>query len=156
MSPSIAAGSSQSIEETPFSREEYLELRKSFVAAEHAAVNSLDQGLLTLSGSLLALSITFVEQLAAKPPRFIWLLGIAWLFLLVSLLAALLSFHWSHAAWRQQIEILDQYQNGQISEQAAKNAASETTRKSNLVSITCFIVGTVLLAIFVVFNLPYR
>jgi hypothetical protein len=135
---------------------DYLEERKALIAGEQDATKGLDQAMLTLSGTLLGLSITFVQNLAAKPVRAWPLLGLAWLGLLLSLLATLLSFYWSAAAFRKERELRNRLFEGDRSARTERNPFSDRTAHLNKVSIGCFILGVALLGIFTIVNLPYK
>lgn len=78
-------------------REEYLQERRLLIDLKTDSERTLDRTILTLSGGALALSITFVNQIAPQP-ILVGLLLAAWLFFTLSLLLTLLSFWFSQRA----------------------------------------------------------
>ncbi len=141
--------------EPPLSREEYLDERKLYITAEHESTKSFDQAMLTLSGGLLALSVTFFEKFIGEGvPQRTWLLGAAWVELLISLLATLVSFVSSRAAWRQHRDLLDLYQGRKLTPSNNRNRASEVTQWMNWMAILFFTAGVAFLIAFILSNLP--
>jgi hypothetical protein len=133
----------------------YLEERTQLITAERDTAKQFDKAILTLSAGALALSITFIKQIASQPKQnsIYWLIA-AWSFFCLSLLSTLISFLTSQAACRNQREILD----GDIakkddSELVHKNKASSWTNTLNYFSIITFILGVVSLIIFSAINL---
>ncbi len=98
------------------SRAEYLEERDTLIEGERNASESFDKAMLTLSGGVFALSITFVKEIAPQPIGTGWLLS-AWIGFAISLLATLISFLSSQEAWRMQRTILGRlYRNREYTE----------------------------------------
>lgn len=140
---------------------DFLEERRHLIDAKQEATKDLDQGIFALSGSLLALSITFVEKLAANPPRYIWALGVAWGLLLLSVLGTLCSFFFSRHAFTSAIRSLtEEYNLRQRDPEAPlpirRNWSSIFTEGLNVIAIIACVVGVLFLASFTFFNLPYE
>lgn len=131
----------------------YLDERKQLIDAERETAQQFDKAILTLAAGALALSITFITQIAPHPKsQSIYFLIVAWILFSFSILSTLISFLISQAACRRQREILDQ----DISEKEhkIKNNAADWTNRLNYLSIAFFILGIVFLIIFSAFNLP--
>ena len=131
----------------------YLDERKQLIDAERETAQQFDKAILTLAAGALALSITFITQIAPHPKsQSIYFLIVAWVLFSFSILSTLISFLISQAACRRQREILDQ----DISEKEhkIKNNAADWTNRLNYLSIAFFILGIVFLIIFSAINLP--
>ncbi|MCL5022548.1 MAG: hypothetical protein M1497_04125 [Nitrospirae bacterium] len=130
----------------------YLEERKQLITAERDTVQQFDRSILTLAAGALALSITFINQIAPEPKlsSICWLIA-AWSLFCLSLLSTLISFLTSQAACRKQRDILD----GEISGEEADrtNKAASWTNGLNYFSIAFFILGVVSLVVFSAINL---
>jgi hypothetical protein len=137
-------------------RQEYLEERTLLITGEVDAAKSLDQAMLTVSAAFLGLSITFVEQIAAKPPKAIWTLALAWILLGLALLSTLTSFYVAQLAYRKEREIHNRIYRGEKGAQNAKNTYSTVIAWLNILSIISFIVGVIFLGTFTIQNLPYQ
>lgn len=140
----------------------YLEEREQLIDAERETVQQFDKAILTLADGALALSITFINQIAPHPKSHSkWFLLIAWILFCLSLLSTLISFLASQVACRRQREILDKRwfmkdKDKSMSDKnhADKNNAAILTNKLNYVSIAFFIFGIIFLIIFSTINLP--
>lgn len=119
------------------------------IGVEERQSLAFDRAVLTLSAGALALSITFVQNIAPEP-RYLWLLFSSWFGFLVSLSVTLCSFLMSQVAWRQWRENL-----GKVEEKGDRIAA-EWTNGLNFVSAGAFIVGVCFLAIFSGVNLEAK
>jgi len=83
----------------------YSEERKILVAAEQNTAQQFDKYILTLAAGALALSITFIKQIAPNPnPNSLCLLLIAWFLFSLSILSTLISHLTSQSACRRQVE----------------------------------------------------
>ncbi len=134
----------------------YLEERKLLIEAERETAQQFDKAILTLAAGALALSITFINQIAPKPKLYsIYWLIIAWSFFCLSLLSTLISFLTSQAACRKQRDILDEEisKNSKKSNNTEENNAALWTDKLNKLSIAFFILGVMLLIVFSAMNL---
>lgn len=131
----------------------YLEERKQLVTSERDTAQQFDKAILTLAAGALALSITFIHEIAPNPKPFsICFLIIAWVLFCLSLLSTLISFLASQAACRKQRDILDHDIAGKKDFPLTNNAAA-WTNGLNYLSISFFIFGIVFLVIFSALNL---
>ncbi|MDE1889230.1 MAG: hypothetical protein KGJ87_07580 [Planctomycetota bacterium] len=131
----------------------YLEERKQLIGAERETAQQFDKAILTLAAGALALSITFIKQIAPHPKsQSIYFLIAAWTFFSLSILSTLISFLKSQDACRRQREILDQDRLSKPHDN--KNSAANWTNRFNWLSIVFFISGIISLIIFSVFNIP--
>lgn len=130
----------------------YLEERKQLISAERETAQQFDKAILTLAAGALALSITFINQIAPQPkPNSIYWLIIAWSFFCLSLLSTLISFLTSQVACRKQRDILDDKVSGK--ENNKNNKAASWTNRLNYFSIAFFILGVISLIVFSAINL---
>jgi hypothetical protein len=130
----------------------YLEERKQLIEAERETAQQFDKAILTLAAGALALSITFINQIAPNPkPHSIYYLVGAWILFCASLLSTLISFLTSQVACRKQRDILDMEISGRDNNK--NNKAASWTNKLNYCSIACFILGVIFLIIFSAINL---
>ena len=131
----------------------YLEERKQLIDAERGTAQQFDKAILTLAAGALALSITFIKQIAPHPKsQSIYFLIAAWVLFCLSLLSTLISFLTSQGACRRQREILDSDIIGKNHDN--KNSSAIWTNRLNYLSITFFIFGVIFLIIFSIFNIP--
>lgn len=131
----------------------YLEERKQSIDAERETAQQFDKAILTLAAGALALSITFINQIAPHPKsQSKWFLIMAWTLFCLSLLSTLISFLTSQVACRRQREILDQ--DILAKNDVNKNGAAIWTNRLNYLSIAFFIFGIIFLIIFSASNLP--
>lgn len=130
----------------------YLEERKILIDAERDTAQQFDKAILTLAAGALALSITFINQIAPEPePNSICYLITAWSLFALSILSTLISFLSSQAACRQSRDVLDQQISGITS--SKKTSAHTVTNILNYFSIGSFILGVIFLVIFSSINL---
>ena len=131
----------------------YLDERKQLIDSERKTAQQFDKGILTLAAGALALSITFINQIAPLPKAdsMHWLI-IAWSSLCLSLLSTLISFLTSQVACRKQRDILD----AKIArkEESENNKAASWTNRLNYFSIAFFILGIIFIIVFASINLP--
>ena len=129
--------------------EVYLSERKSLVKAVRDTAQQFDKAILTLSAGAFAISITFINKIALNPePWTIKVLVASWLSLIVSMVSTLVSFVTSQKACYRQIEIMED-KTGKSDE----NKPRVWTDRLNILSITTFIIGIVMLALFSIANL---
>jgi magnesium-transporting ATPase (P-type) len=136
-------------------RKTYLEERKLLVDAERESARSFDKSMLTLSSGALALSITFIRQIAPAP-RFETYLYLAWSGFILALLCTLVSFLSSQTALRKQRDILDLNYQDSRSASEQKNLMSAVTNYLNWFSILSFIIGVLCLTVFAIKNLSIQ
>jgi hypothetical protein len=110
----------------------------------------LDRTILTLSGGALALSITFVNQIAPQPIS-VWILLVAWSLFALSLLLTLLSFWFSQHAIERALHLhTANYQGTQ--QENSSNRYSAVTQNLNICSVLSFILAVVFLISFAFLN----
>lgn len=136
-------------------RKTYLDERKLLVDAERESARSFDKAMLTLSSGALALSITFIRQIAPVPRSEAYLY-FAWGGFILALLCTLVSLLSSQSTLRKQREILDSKNRGQPTASEQKNVMSGVTNFLNWFSILSFIVGVLWLTAFAVKNLSIQ
>lgn len=136
----------------------YLEERKSLIDAELEGSRLFDKAILTLAAGAFGLSLTFIRQIVPDiKSGTVFMLIYAWVGFCISLLFTLISFLTSQLACSKQREILEaEYFNNHSSHDKKanlKNKASVCTWWLNILSISTFIIGVILLAIFSISNL---
>jgi hypothetical protein len=157
-------------------KEAYHEYRKQRYAAHSAYRQNLDdlafktserydQWVFTLAGGALAISLTFLEKIAPNPAHFTFiLLGISWLAYILAILAGFSAIYYSRKAIYQAIEICDEnyrkFNETSTEEKPEGDPQPETENRFNLivdqlnvVSLSCLVVGTLLMCIFALANL---
>jgi hypothetical protein len=107
------------------------------------ATDAFDRAVMTLAGGALGISLAFVRDVAPTP-RHKWLMGVSWLFFVLSLLLSLLSFLTSERAVVSMVEKMDS---------AAEIERGKSTDYLNWSSAAALIVGAVLLVLFAWLNL---
>jgi hypothetical protein len=129
-----------------------------------------DQAVLALAGGSLALSITFLEKIAPNPARWTtWILGIAWLLLIASLLCELFAITYSQAVinlkevkssneYRDYLESLGPEMIKLVEEPTVSEAdilkKTDALRLFNAFARWTLVVGVALLCAFSLCNLP--
>ena len=137
-------------QDEPLDPKTYISTRKSYDEAELEVSGRYDKWILTLSGGALGLSITFMDKIAKNPSQdtLLWL-KLSWGSLVFSLLAALLSLLTSQSAIRENRKELD---NANVEKRAPRlifpRWFSWITNGLNWGSLVLFILGTILLCIF--------
>ncbi|MCX5649250.1 MAG: hypothetical protein NTX40_09180 [Planctomycetota bacterium] len=134
-------------------KEAYHAERNVLIDAEREAARGFDKAMITLSAGALALSITFLKNIAPSPINE-WLLFAAWAGFGSSLLFILTSFLCSQAGMRRQRKIIDADFMRVCRARDQKNIWQKAVIKLNLVSMVSFVVGVILLALFAGSNLP--
>ena len=129
----------------------YLDERKLLIEGEAQVSARFDNGMLTLSGGSLLLSMTFIKEVIEGVPCSIWSIIIAWLMFAITITMILVSLVSSQKAFRRQRDILDK----DISENQddGSNLANTATKWLNNISIVTFIIGVMFFAVFVVNNM---
>ena len=135
-----------------FERSTYLDERRMLVQAEWDSAKSFDKTIVTLSAGALALSLTFVREIAPQP-GYVALLFLAWGAFGISLLLILLSFLFGQYDMRRQREIVDEMYESQEDSSEARNGWCLATGVLNTVSLLAFLTGVVFLAVFAACNL---
>lgn len=112
----------------------------------------MDKTVLALSTGALALSITFLHDIAPHP--ILWtliVLAASWIMLVICMLATLLSFYFSQLAHGLEIEKLDDDYTKTKSYES-NNIWSRTTSFMNLFALILLVIGVGLLALFALVN----
>jgi hypothetical protein len=124
-----------------------------------------DQWVLTLSGGALAISLTFIEKIAPDPARStLILLGLSWLAYICAVLAGFAAIFFSREAIYKQLEIDDavyeQFRKTSTEDKLegevlceAVNLHIRTLKILNRTSISCLILGTLLMCCFALSNI---
>ena len=132
----------------------YIEERRSLVEASHSSAEQFDKYILTLSTGALALSITFLKNIAPTPlTESIIFLVLSWSCLIICTLLTLVSFLTSQKACSKQVEILEKNYLPDEELGNSKNYMSDLTTWLNRLSIFFFIIGVSLFAIFSIKNI---
>lgn len=114
----------------------------------------LSQAIITISGGALALSVTFLEKIAASPiPCTLPILGISWLLLCLSLLSIMLSIASSHRAMDNHLDYLIECLNDPEKDyERPNNPSNETTIVRRKISLWTCVSGVIFLATFAFIN----
>jgi len=147
--------------------DEYSKQRADLAKTNIDLAGRFDQWILTLSAGGLGLSLAFLEKIAPHPrPNTTFLLGIAWFFLALGLLAGLLSLLTAQYSALRQIDILDDEwktfmantgkdsKDAPVSEAARLNKYTEYTHLLNCIAAPGFVLGVVFLCLFAYSNVP--
>ena len=119
-----------------------------------------DKWILTLSAGALAVSLTFLEKIAPSPEiNTLFLIGWAWAFLILSLIAGILAILVSQYAIQKQIEEIDK----KIEELSNDDLTNNANNSNNVLisfchiftigSAICFVLGIIFLCCFAYTNL---
>lgn len=141
-------------EDNKLEREVYLQERRDLIQAEAEQSRSFDKAILTLTAGALALSLTFAKDVVpTMSASTTWILQLSWGIFVLSLLLTLTSFQISASAIRRQREILDSEQasNRPVGQQI--NCPARWTGCLNWGSLIAFMVGAVMMTLFVALNL---
>ena len=139
----------QGIDEPTYVRERTL-----LIEMEQKSADQHDKAILAVASGGLALSVTFLKDIAPHPsPETLKYLGLSWTCFVVGILAILLSFQTSQSACRKQRDFLDNlYQNGSDS-QADKNRWASWTNWLNWASYVLVFFAVVFFTFFSWLNL---
>lgn len=133
-----------------------VEYRKHLVEVSVRSQESLDRGLLTLSGGALGVSIVFLKDIVGEQAaEVLWVLLLAWICWTATIVAVLATFWWARRASETAIARCD---DGTIWDHAHAPGGvfSSLTRKFNAVAGITFFVGIVAMLVFVGLNLSER
>ena len=137
----------------------YLDQRENLNKSEYSVSEKYDHWLISLSAGALAISLTFIKDIAPNPDKstIIYLI-LSWLFLLISILSSVYSLLTSQSAIRRAREILDDnYENNDKSNNSKPdNKYAKTTNFLNHFSMLSFTLGVILLCTFSIINMYER
>jgi hypothetical protein len=107
------AGTVQGIDEPTYVRERTL-----LIEMEQKSADQHDKAILAVASGGLALSVTFLKDIAPHPlPETLKFLGLSWICFVIGILTILLSFQTSQSACRKQRDFLDnRYRSGSDSQ----------------------------------------
>ena len=134
----------------------YLEERKLLIQAKKEGSQQFDKAILTLAAGALAISITFINQIAPHPkPETICYLAWGWVAFGISLISTLASFFTSQEACRKQIAILEYelLDKKESESNKPRNNWAKWTKCLNIVSILAFVIGVFFLGYFSISNI---
>ena len=134
------------------SREDFLALWTPLVEGELAQTTAFDKVITTLSSAALALSITFIHDIAPTPKDEHWL-ALGWLGFGGSLVVNLISYLVGQFAYRRQAEILQDYADKKPSALEQPNGFLTAALWLNGISAVTFIVGILGIGLFAWINL---
>jgi hypothetical protein len=137
------------------SESSYLQERTSLVEIEQKSADQHDKAILAVATGGLALSITFLKDIAPHPQPETWkFLGLSWGFFVLGILTILSSFLTSQSACRKQRDYLDQhYLEGPAAVAGKKNWWSFVTHWLNVASYVFVFFAVVFLTVFTWVNL---
>src|SRR5689334_325028 len=122
------------------SREDFLALWTPLVEGDRAQTAAFDKVIITLSSAALALSITFIHDIAPIPKEQHWL-AIAWIGFGTSLVVNLVSYLIGQRAYRRQVEILQDVADQKENARDQSNMFLTSAIWLNSISAIAFIVG---------------
>jgi uncharacterized membrane protein len=131
----------------------YLELRKGLEDRRFENQGYFDKTKLTLSTAALGFSVVVVKDLPFLNNNFSLLMIIAWVALVTSCILLLFSYHYSSKAFKKQIKIVDLWYSKGIEPGTQKNRFDKITKKLNFYSSIAFIIGIILILLYVALNL---
>jgi Tfp pilus assembly protein PilV len=133
----------------------FLDQRRHLEQQRRKSNYEFDRQVLLLSAGALALSITFLHDIAPCPKAgTVLLLGIGWLGLVTAIVATVLSFRESSEAFLQQIRESDELYRTKKSP-TVNDAAARRTRRLTTYAAVGFAVGLSCLALFAVLNADF-
>lgn len=119
--------------------------RDRLLALHEATTQAFDKAIMTLAGGALAVSISFIHDVANQP-RHKAVIGVSWGFFIASLLLILWSFLTSEKATRRMLHLMSDPKTTEVPE-------GKLTDWLNWLSAGSFVVGAVCLVIFAVLNI---
>lgn len=129
--------------------EDYARYREALQRSEDVSSDEFDKVMVSLSGGALAISITFINQIAPEPKNF-YLCIAAWVSFAIAMTCTLISFRTTQEAMREQAIILERVLNEGSS--FGVNKWDIWTKRLNNCSLITFVMGVALLILFVSFQ----
>lgn len=140
--------SALSVEEKQAIHTKYLDERKSLIDTEQKYAESFDKIALTILSGGLALSVTFVKDLAPKPLSWtVWLLVLGWLVLVAGILASMMGLYWSQRSFEEEVRLCDAHYHDVLADREANgrtNPYSHRIHAANRFVILCIVLGVFL------------
>jgi hypothetical protein len=135
--------------------ETYAQERTTLIEIEQKSADQHDKAILTISMGGLALSITFLKDIAPHPlPGTLWSIGVSWSLFVASMLTILASFLTSQTACRLRRDLLDElFQSGTRETENKADWWSSVTKWLNSVSYTLVFFAVIFFALFSWLNL---
>jgi len=135
---------------------QYLDERRVLIEAELSQSSAFDKYLLVLSSGALALSLTFVREVAPSPKASTYaFLVLAWLSFALAIGSTLTSMLLSQKALRHQRDIHDEAMRGGDWPPTKHTRLSSWVGMCNWLSLVCFVAGAALLSVFGAVNLSW-
>jgi len=132
----------------------YLDERRALIEAEKSSSQQFDKAILTLAAGALAISLTFIQHIVPHPKNWtVYFLSFSWLTFIISILSTLCSFLTSQSACSRQREILEKEFFSSSENEDHMNTMAIWTKGLNWLSISSFILGVILLAVFSIANI---
>lgn len=133
-------------------RDELLEWRRVLTESSRQTSQQFDKFTLTLSAGALAISLTFVRELAQQPTLgSVVILGISWMGYIACICSTMASFQLSNQSTNREIEIIDSELRGD-SDVDDRNSFGRLTELLNWLSLISFVISTLLLISFALAN----
>ena len=137
-------------------RAEFVKQWSSLVDQESSESTSFDKAILTISAGAIALTLTYVQNVAQHPlPETRYMLELSLLFLIGSMLATVLSFRTSILAIRKQRDIIYDYYSKPTSDAPKESIQTRITNLLNWLSMALLVLGVSYLALFCTANLKF-
>ena len=129
----------------------YLSERRELINAGLKSTESFDKSILAYSSGAIAISITFLDEIASSPINCKCLLLICWIFFILCIFSTTISFLTSQKAFEKQIKILEElfFQD----KPSGENVFSRITQSLNYASSASFTIAVIFLVIFAYLNI---
>ena len=135
--------------------ERYLQERNALEEARYKTSENYDKALLTLAGGALAISMTFITDIAKTPVSKGYLIT-AWLFFGMSIVFHLVNHRLCIQAHDKTIEELDKELEANFTGEkytGKRNGWAVVTEVFNYINLSLFLIGIVFLGVFVFLNM---
>ncbi|MDQ5826561.1 MAG: hypothetical protein M3441_20425 [Chloroflexota bacterium] len=134
------------------SNEDFLAIWRPLVEGEAAQTAAFDRVIIALASGALAVSITFIHDIAPNPTEEHWL-AIGWLGFGSSLAVNVVSYLVGQFAYRRQVEILQDVADGKPNAEEQPNVFRTAAMWMNAYAAFAFVVGVVGIGLFAWTNL---
>ena len=133
-------------------RTEYLQHRKMLIEGQASQFDTFDKHMLFLSGGAFGVSFAFIDQVVPTGWLHPGIIVAAWAMYAGAITVTMISFILSQKAYQWEIDNLDKLQQRSTNNKASVNRWTWFTGVANCISMTCFVVGTALVLLFVYLN----